>query len=126
MSHLTNLTSIFHADTTSSGHGQHGDYLFGWKDDSLQRAMDAVLRDDYETECLNDRCSALEHQTVQQANACTKKTQVPNDVVGFGGECKLFWMLCGRSFGCIVCWGTGLITIHLLHAKNRARCASWE
>ena len=108
MSHLTNLTSIFHADTTSSGHGQHGDYLFGWKDDSLQRAMDAVLRDDYETECLNDRCSALEHQTVQQANACTKKTQVPDDVVGLGGECKSFCffpVLDDALKAILVCWG---------------------
>jgi hypothetical protein len=68
-----------------SGHGQHGDYLFGWKEGALQRGMDALQGED----CLNDRCHALKFQSVQEAVACTKKTQV-DEVVGREGQCEFF------------------------------------
>ncbi|KAK0611814.1 hypothetical protein B0T14DRAFT_595187 [Immersiella caudata] len=67
-----------------SGHGQHGDYLFGWKEGALQRGMDALLGED----CLNDRCHALKSQSVQEAVACTKRTQVEGEVVGREGQCE--------------------------------------
>lgn len=69
---------------TSLGHGQHGDYLFGWKGDALQRGMDAVLGKN----CVNDACDALKTQSSKDAAACTKKTQVEGEDVGRGGGCK--------------------------------------
>ncbi|KAK0734507.1 hypothetical protein B0T26DRAFT_737163 [Lasiosphaeria miniovina] len=65
----------------ATGHGQHGDCLFGWQGDALQRGMDALLGDD----CLNDACATLKSQSAQDVVKCTKKTQVPEDV-GIGGE----------------------------------------
>ncbi|KXX72908.1 hypothetical protein MMYC01_210382 [Madurella mycetomatis] len=65
-----------------TGHGQHGDYLFGWEGDALQRGMDAVLGDD----CINDGCSALKSQSAAEAVACTKGTQVLGESVGRNGE----------------------------------------
>ncbi|KAL2125649.1 hypothetical protein VTJ04DRAFT_2014 [Mycothermus thermophilus] len=52
-----------HGDPT--GYGIHGDYVFGWQGDALQRAMD--------TKCAGDRCPALKRQTDAEAIACTKK-----------------------------------------------------
>ncbi|KAK3362572.1 hypothetical protein B0T25DRAFT_619642 [Lasiosphaeria hispida] len=69
----------------ATGYGQHGDYIFGWKGDALQRGMDATLGSD----CVNDICSALKSQSSKDAVNCIKKTQVPNEIVGRGGECKL-------------------------------------
>jgi hypothetical protein len=69
---------------TSTGHGQHGDYLFGWKGDALQRGMDALLG----SGCVNEVCNALKSQPAKDALACTKKTQVPGEIVGRSGECK--------------------------------------
>ncbi|KAH8896038.1 hypothetical protein GQ53DRAFT_641040 [Thozetella sp. PMI_491] len=67
-----------------TGHGQHGDYLFGWKNDALQRGMDALGKGG----CNLDVCSsALKIQTGPEAIACTKKTQV-QETVGRSGECK--------------------------------------
>ncbi|KAK4674890.1 hypothetical protein QC764_0072240 [Podospora pseudoanserina] len=66
----------------SIGYGQHGDYIFGWKGDALQRGMDAVLGDD----CVNDRCHALEFQSAAEGVACAKPTQVEGEIVGRGGE----------------------------------------
>lgn len=72
----------------ATGFGQHGDYLFGWKGDALQRGMDATLGKD----CVNDLCPILESQPSSEGVKCVKKTQVPDEVVGRGGECE-FWFL---------------------------------
>ena len=60
----------------SHGYSQHGDYVFGWKGDSLQKAIDA--------RCTGDVCSALQTQTVEEADKCTVKRQVDEDYE----ECK--------------------------------------
>jgi hypothetical protein len=56
------------------GYTQHGDYVFGWKDDSLQRAMDE--------RCTGDICSVLEHQTFEESIQCTLPQTVEDDVDG--------------------------------------------
>ena len=56
------------------GYTQHGDYVFGWKDNSLQRAMDA--------RCTGDVCSVLENQTFEESIKCTLQQTVKDDVDG--------------------------------------------
>ena len=51
--------------------------MFGWKDDSLQRAMNA--------RCTGDVCSVLDSQTTEEAMKCTIPRTVDEDVDG----CKL-------------------------------------
>ncbi|KAK3359521.1 hypothetical protein B0T25DRAFT_495052 [Lasiosphaeria hispida] len=46
-----------------TGFGSHGDYVFGWKDDSLQRAMDSP--------CYVN-CPTLKTQSISAMNKCSK------------------------------------------------------
>lgn len=57
------------------GYSQHGDYVFGWEGDSLQRAMDA--------NCFGATCTALKTQTFAQANQCKIGKTVTEDVEGW-------------------------------------------
>lgn len=61
-----------HDDMT--GVGLHGDYLFGWKGDALQRAMDA-------TSLLSD--GALKQQSVADCNKCSVKATVNEKIDGW-------------------------------------------
>lgn len=56
------------------GYSQHGDYVFGWKDDSLQRAMDGL--------CFGDVCDVLERQSDEDAMKCTIPQVVKDDIDG--------------------------------------------
>ena len=60
-----------------SGSAAHGDYVFGWKDDTLQRAMDQGCN-------LNNNCpgAGLSAQTPEVYNACKIPQQAPEEVDG--------------------------------------------
>jgi len=66
------------------GFGTHADYLFGWKGDSLQRAMDSS--------CMFNACEngrPLKSQAVGPMNACKVNTMVNEKLDG----CKfILWM----------------------------------
>ncbi|KAF2684871.1 hypothetical protein K458DRAFT_487138 [Lentithecium fluviatile CBS 122367] len=60
------------------GYGTHADYLFGWKGDSLQKAMDS--------NCMFNACEngrPLKSQGVAAMNACKAKKAITEDVDGW-------------------------------------------
>jgi len=62
----------------SRGYGAHADYLFGWKGDSLQRAMDSS--------CMFQACERgrpLKSQNVAQMNKCAVKDFVKEPIDGW-------------------------------------------
>lgn len=61
----------------SSG-GTHADYMFGWKGDSLQRAMN-------KSECFYDGCGSITKQPMATANKCAIQETVNEKTEG----CKL-------------------------------------
>jgi hypothetical protein len=68
----------------SRGYGTHADYLFGWKGDSLQRAMDSS--------CMFQACERgrpLKSQGVAQMNKCAVKDFVNERLDG----CKCYTSL---------------------------------
>ncbi|KAF2272955.1 uncharacterized protein EI97DRAFT_503906 [Westerdykella ornata] len=58
-----------------TGYGNHGDYLFGWKNDSLQKIMDE--------ECYVN-CQTMKTQPISAMNACSVGRKVDEDI-GDGG-----------------------------------------
>lgn len=58
-----------------TGYGVHGDYVFGWQGDALQRAMDTC-------NSYGGPCPTLKTQTIEQANHCTQKARVNEPVDG--------------------------------------------
>ncbi|KAF1838783.1 hypothetical protein BDW02DRAFT_585600 [Decorospora gaudefroyi] len=62
----------------NKGYGTHADYLFGWKDDSLQRAMDS--------NCMFNACEngrPLKSQGVQAMNRCQVKSKIQERLDGW-------------------------------------------
>ncbi|OTB07579.1 hypothetical protein M426DRAFT_240807 [Hypoxylon sp. CI-4A] len=66
---------------TGSGYGTHADYVFGWKGDSLQRAMN--------DSCMFHACGSpgkqgiLQTQTIPDMNACVVENTVTEDTEGW-------------------------------------------
>jgi len=59
-----------------TGLGQHADYVFGWKGDALQKAMDT-------SGCFGAQCAGLKTQTVEQAKKCSVPRLVQEDHDGW-------------------------------------------
>jgi len=64
----------------TKGYGTHADYMFGWKGDSLQRAMD-------KSECFYDGCGSIKKQQMVEANKCSVKELVREETDG----CEFFF-----------------------------------
>ncbi len=60
--------------THRTGFGQHGDYVFGWKGDALQKAMDST--------CFGATCNVLKSQAFTEANKCAVQNSVSESVEG--------------------------------------------
>jgi len=60
----------------TQGYGTHADYMFGWKGDALQRAMD-------KSECFYDGCGSITKQPMATANKCTVKEMVVEQTDGW-------------------------------------------
>ncbi|KAK0615561.1 hypothetical protein B0T17DRAFT_497386 [Bombardia bombarda] len=60
----------------NTGLGQHADYVFGWKGDSLQRAMDTAG-------CMGASCANLKTQKIEDARKCAVKALVKEDNDGW-------------------------------------------
>ncbi|KAH8906912.1 hypothetical protein BR93DRAFT_945151 [Coniochaeta sp. PMI_546] len=58
----------------NTGYGTHGDYVFGWKDDALQRAMDSP--------CYVN-CPTLKTQSMTAMNSCSVKDVVEEQIDGW-------------------------------------------
>lgn len=57
-----------------TGYGAHGDYVFGWKGDALQKAMDSNC---------NINCPQLKSQSIQTGNQCKAKVTVSENIDGW-------------------------------------------
>ncbi|KAH8893583.1 hypothetical protein GQ53DRAFT_821519 [Thozetella sp. PMI_491] len=58
-----------------SGYGQHADYVFGWRNDALQKGMDGG--------CFGATCTGLRTQSFKDANQCTVKDTVQEPIDGW-------------------------------------------
>ena len=71
----------------STGYGQHGDYVFGWKGDALQIALDGA--------CFGDQCDGVDSQPFSKANLCSVPKRAVEDTDG----CKFLVSLVSRWKG---------------------------
>ncbi|KAK3486557.1 uncharacterized protein B0T23DRAFT_324376 [Neurospora hispaniola] len=60
----------------ATGLGQHADYVFGWKGDSLQKAMDTAG-------CMGARCASLKTQKIEDARKCAVKQLAKEEYDGW-------------------------------------------
>lgn len=99
----------------STGFSNHADYMFGWKDDSLQRAMDA-----------HTYVSApmLKTQSIAEQNKCKVRTMVNEDIDG----CK--WIACLGSVWAGGVWYANALPQGCRHSRARTPSfkegAQWE
>jgi len=66
----------------STGYSQHGDYVFGWKGDSLQRAMDGGP-------CTGASCAGLKELAMGAEKACKVPRLYPENADGCKFELHL-------------------------------------
>ena len=71
-----------------TGYANHGDYLFGWKDDSLQKIMDE--------ECFVN-CKSMKTQSIEQMNACSTTRKVDEDIGDDDCKLRVCVVGCGRG-----------------------------
>jgi len=73
--------------TDKHGYSQHGDYVFGWKGDALQKALD--------NRCNGDVCKQIGTQSPEEAAKCTIERAVREDIDGcrFAREFAFIWLL---------------------------------
>lgn len=74
----TNPFVFSYGNQSGNAYGTHADYMFGWKGDSLQRAMNSS--------CMFNACEngkPLKSQSVAQMNACQAKKVVPESHDGW-------------------------------------------
>ncbi|KAI0516899.1 hypothetical protein F5B22DRAFT_605428 [Xylaria bambusicola] len=64
-----------------TGYGIHGDYVFGWKGDALQRAMDQNCNSDLFANKIN--CNTLKTQSLADANKCVISRKVTENLDGW-------------------------------------------
>ena len=55
-----------------TGLGQHADYVFGWKGDALQKAMDT-------SGCMGAKCASLKTQAIDSGKKCAVPSVVQED-----------------------------------------------
>jgi hypothetical protein len=65
----------------NTGYASYGDYVFGWKGDALQRAMDAGCSSDLLGNSIN--CPTLKTQSLASANTCNKAAQMKEQLDGW-------------------------------------------
>lgn len=53
----------------STGFGKHGDYVFGWKNNSLQKAIDNTKG------CMGANCGGLKTQLPVEGNRCAPQNR---------------------------------------------------
>lgn len=68
---------IIHVGGDRTGFANHGDYIFGWKDDALQRALDSP--------CYVN-CPTLKTQDAAAMNKCTVPRVINEDIDGWVTE----------------------------------------
>ena len=61
-------------ETNSTGYGQHGDYVFGWKEGVLQKALDA--------RCSGNACASLKTQSTDASLKCVKGQESKEQIEG--------------------------------------------
>jgi hypothetical protein len=95
----------------ATGYATHGDYVFGWKDDALQRILDTPCQ--FTTNCSVESRSKL--QSIPSMNKCTQSPIVDEDIDG---------CMCKRLLGYLPFAFTGALADCYL-SLHRVGCSTW-